>query len=45
MPEAEEGQRGTVSSALCCREPVPEQGPSLSLLICVMVAASLLQHG
>lgn len=45
VPEAEAGQRGTANSALRCRDPVPEQGPSLSLLICVTVAATLLQHG
>lgn len=45
VPEAEAGQRGTANPALRCRDPVPEQGPSLSLLICVTVAATLLQHG
>lgn len=45
VPEAEAGQRGTANPALRCGDPVPEQGPSLSLLICVTVAATLLQHG
>lgn len=39
------GERGTVSPALCRREPVPEKGPLLSLLICMTVATRLLQHG
>lgn len=45
MPEVEEGQKGTASRALRCRELVPEKGPLLSLLICMKAAAALLQHG
>lgn len=46
VPAAEAEERGTVSPALRCRrEPVPEKGPLLSLLICMMVAARLLLHG
>lgn len=35
VPAAEEAKTVTVSPALCLREPVPEKGPLLSLLIWV----------